>query len=343
VTLDYITSFHITQRITENTMDVSNILVLLMYLSGMAALVGAFMWYRKRKLGGEDGETRTAEDVARDIVRARAENDQENGDAQQAQEQGRGRGGRGRGGRGGNVRNRRRRRLDVDGAGPGGVVAGEGIDSGDDDHKDIDDGEDGEDLSGMTKAQRKQHMKLKKKAEKQAMKQAQRQAISDQGARKSAKAERESEYEAARERREQERLAEQQRLEDEKKRKEEEQYNEWVGAFSVEDTGSVEQLTAEESQGLLQQFVDYIEQRKVVELDELAAEFSLKTAEVVERIKQLEESDMLTGVLDDRGKYIFITPQEFQQVAAFIKRRGRVSISDIVAESNKLINLAEAG
>jgi len=39
----------------------------------------------------------------------------------------------------------------------------------------------------------------------------------------------------------------------------------------------------------------------------LASEFSLKTREVVQRIQSLEELGMLSGVTDDRGKYVYIT------------------------------------
>ena len=47
----------------------------------------------------------------------------------------------------------------------------------------------------------------------------------------------------------------------------------------------------------------------------------------------------LTGVLDDRGKFIYITMEELQSVAKFIKQRGRVSIQELAESSNRLIRL----
>ncbi len=38
---------------------------------------------------------------------------------------------------------------------------------------------------------------------------------------------------------------------------------------------------------------------------------------------------------------IDITPEEFDAVSRFIKKKGRVTIEAIAAESNKLINLNE--
>jgi len=40
------------------------------------------------------------------------------------------------------------------------------------------------------------------------------------------------------------------------------------------------------------------------------------------------------------GKYIFISPEELKGVADFMKRRGRVTLAELVAESNKLIDLS---
>lgn len=68
----------------------------------------------------------------------------------------------------------------------------------------------------------------------------------------------------------------------------------------------------------------------------------MKTTEVVELIKSLDSRQLLTGVIDDRGKFIYITKEEFDAVAKFIVRKGRVSIQDIAKESNRLINLEES-
>jgi hypothetical protein len=46
--------------------------------------------------------------------------------------------------------------------------------------------------------------------------------------------------------------------------------------FSTDAAGSVEEEIAEESQGLLQEFVDYIKSHKVVVLEDLASNFGLR-------------------------------------------------------------------
>jgi hypothetical protein len=105
--------------------------------------------------------------------------------------------------------------------------------------------------------------------------------------------------------------------------------------FSTDAAGSVEDEIAEESQGLLQEFIDYIKVHKVVVLEELAANFGLRTEvrivvcvwphvarrsgarrcghviwclqEAVNRVRGLEEMGYITGVIDDRGKFIYIS------------------------------------
>ena len=60
-----------------------------------------------------------------------------------------------------------------------------------------------------------------------------------------------------------------------------------------------------------------------VPLEELAAEFGLRTTDAINRVQGLEQMGRLTGVMDDRGKYIYISPEEMEAVATFIQERGR--------------------
>jgi len=50
-------------------------------------------------------------------------------------------------------------------------------------------------------------------------------------------------------------------------------------------------------------------------------------------------SGRLSGVMDDRGKYIYISMEEINAVADYIKRQGRVSISHLASKSNQFIDL----
>ncbi len=43
--------------------------------------------------------------------------------------------------------------------------------------------------------------------------------------------------------------------------------------------------------------------------------------------------------MDDRGKFIYISEEELQKFAKFIKQRGRVSIAELVENSAALINV----
>ena len=78
----------------------------------------------------------------------------------------------------------------------------------------------------------------------------------------------------------------------------------------------------------------------MVLLEDLAAHFKMKTQETIDRINQLQSDNTLTGVIDDRGKFIYISQEELDQVAKFILQRGRVSIAELAENSNKLINLS---
>uniref|UniRef100_H2ZUF5 DDRGK domain-containing protein 1 n=1 Tax=Latimeria chalumnae TaxID=7897 RepID=H2ZUF5_LATCH len=78
---------------------------------------------------------------------------------------------------------------------------------------------------------------------------------------------------------------------------------------------------------------------KVVLLEDLGSHFGLRTQDAINRLQELIAEGTLTGVIDDRGKFIYITKEELAAVAQFIRQRGRVSIAELAQASNSLINL----
>jgi len=94
-----------------------------------------------------------------------------------------------------------------------------------------------------------------------------------------------------------------------------------------------------QSRNLLQEFIQHIESSKVVLLEDLASHFGMRTQDAIARLQDLLAEGSLTGVIDDRGKFISITPEELNSVAQFIRQRGRVSITELALASNSLINL----
>ncbi|OQV16677.1 putative DDRGK domain-containing protein 1 [Hypsibius exemplaris] len=183
----------------------------------------------------------------------------------------------------------------------------------------------------------KKRRKLEQKAEKRAQRQAE---LADREEKK----EREARLDEERKRKEAiEKLAEDERLEEERlereerERKEEEEYQKLKASFQIEAEG--EEPVESDGENLLQQFIDFIKTSKIVLLEELAAHFHLRTQECIDRVQKLQSEGLLTGVIDDRGKFIYISMEELKAVAKFVKQRGRVSITDLAESSNKLIKL----
>ena len=124
---------------------------------------------------------------------------------------------------------------------------------------------------------------------------------------------------------------------EERERREHEEYLKMKAAFEIQEEGFDEEETDQDE--LLQTFIDYVKTNKVVVLEDLAAQFKLKTQAVIDRIKELQKDNRLSGVIDDRGKFIYISEDELKAVAKFIRQRGRVSISELAEQSANLINL----
>ncbi|CAI0380038.1 unnamed protein product [Linum tenue] len=183
----------------------------------------------------------------------------------------------------------------------------------------------------------------KKKEKKRQEREAQRQA--NEAARES-RSTKQDYYAEMRRKKDEEHEAKERMLEEEakaQKAREEEaaalEFEKWKVAFSVDDEGTMENEGQDGNQNLLSDFVEYIKKQKCVPLEDLAAEFKMRTQECINRITNLESMGRLSGVMDDRGKYIYISMEEMKAVADYIKREGRVSISHLASKSNQFIDL----
>ncbi|XP_053170380.1 DDRGK domain-containing protein 1-like [Scomber japonicus] len=185
--------------------------------------------------------------------------------------------------------------------------------------------------------------KKQKKLEEKQAKKAQREAeMEEREERKRMQELREQERRQEEERErlhEQKQEEEERRAKEEQERREEEEYLRLKASFTIEDQGEEEQLTEDQSRNLLQEFIQYIESSKVVLLEDLASHFEMRTQDAIARLQDLLADGSLTGVIDDRGKFISITPEELNSVAQFIRQRGRVSITELAQASSSLINL----
>lgn len=176
------------------------------------------------------------------------------------------------------------------------------------------------------------------KAEKKAAREQEVQMREEKRLQKEKEDEMQRQLEEEREALEREREEEEKRLIAEKKQREYEQYLKAKAAFVVEEEGFDSNVDTDE-QNKLADFINYIKEKKIVMLEELAGEFKMRTQDVITRVNELLESEQIEGVIDDRGKFIYVTQDELDSVAKFIKQNGRVSITDLVESSNRLIQL----
>ena len=128
------------------------------------------------------------------------------------------------------------------------------------------------------------------------------------------------------------------RAAEERARREAEEAEKWMHTFTLEAAGE-EILSREAGEAQLSKMVEYLQRRKTAALEEVSAEFGLRTSEVVTKVQALEAEGRITGVMDDRGKFIYVSREEMEAVADFIRKRGRVAIAEIAAKSATFIDL----
>lgn len=182
---------------------------------------------------------------------------------------------------------------------------------------------------------KRQLAKQAKKEERKALRESQKAAFEEKEKKQAARDQKWLQREQEREEKERQEEEWVKKLKEEKEKQEQEEYDQWKNFIEVEEVGEEEEGGTED----LSKFIDYVRIRKVVMLDEVGAHFGINSKEAASRLEELEKAGMLSGVIDDRGKFIYITEEELQAVKKYIERRGRVSRAELCAESNRLIRL----
>ena len=92
-------------------------------------------------------------------------------------------------------------------------------------------------------------------------------------------------------------------IEEEEKRKKQEEYDTWKDFFKVGEEG----------------------------------EDRMDLNDIVIMLNQYEREGRIMGIIDDRGKYIYITEKEMGLIEKMLMNRGRISKTDLIKECNRLI------
>ncbi len=121
------------------------------------------------------------------------------------------------------------------------------------------------------------------------------------------------------------------KLKQEREQKELEEYENWGKKIFIKEEGKCKVEFNKEA------FIKHIQVRKVVSIEDLAGTFKLSSHEVVAKLQKLEEEGGITGITDDRGKFIVLTDKELLSIEKHIITRGRLSKQDIIAFCNKSI------
>nr|CAD2140940.1 unnamed protein product [Meloidogyne enterolobii] len=126
---------------------------------------------------------------------------------------------------------------------------------------------------------------------------------------------------------------------EEREKQEREDYLKFKESFNISEQGFDNENNEEDDPTeFTTKLLEYLRKRKVVHVDQVSSNFHLKPDVTIERINSLLEEKLITGVFDDRGLFIFISPEELNNVAKFITQRGRVALSEIAENSSKLIS-----
>ena len=126
-----------------------------------------------------------------------------------------------------------------------------------------------------------------------------------------------------------------QKVKEEQQKKDDEIYNQWKDMIKIGEEGEGRRDFSDEN--VINEFLNYIKIRKVVSLEDLSGVFKISPNELVEKLNQFENEGRILGIIDDRGKYIYVTEKEMSMIENLFMRRGRINKGDLIKEFNKII------
>lgn len=126
-----------------------------------------------------------------------------------------------------------------------------------------------------------------------------------------------------------------QKVKEEQEKKENDLYDQWKDKIKIGDEG--EDRNDFENEEVINDFINYIKLRKVVSLEDLNGQFKMTRNELVEKLNKFESEGRILGIIDDRGKYIYITEKEMCMIEKMFATRGRISKNDLIKECNRII------
>ncbi len=190
------------------------------------------------------------------------------------------------------------------------------------------------------KMTKKQMMKMQKKREKQEEKEAREAYLAHRREIETRKLEEEREEKERKAAKKDEDDERRKMIEKERAEKAQQELDLWKDYIEVSEVGASNNGPEMDEATKNQEFVNFVIENRVVTFESLASAFDLSIQDVVNKLKDLEKERRIQGIFTDRGKYIFLTKEDLENVANYIKRKGKVTIPELVDECSRMIDLS---
>lgn len=91
---------------------------------------------------------------------------------------------------------------------------------------------------------------------------------------------------------------------------------------------------------LIDKFLDHIQKKKVVNIDELSSKFGSNKEATVNKLRDLEAVGDTIGFVDKNGKYFSITMKELELLEKLVSKNKKMKMTELMNEFNEIIKLS---
>jgi hypothetical protein len=146
-----------------------------------------------------------------------------------------------------------------------------------------------------------------------------------------------SPYEAKLKRREVERLnreEEAERAKNDLRRTDDAQFEKWRSNLRVISDGKIHETAQTKS---AKDFLLYIQQAGIVNIESMASVFGLPTQTITRRLLDLEQVGAIYGVLDEGLQFVSLKKREISEIESFLPRSGRYPVESFTNKIREIV------
>ena len=126
------------------------------------------------------------------------------------------------------------------------------------------------------------------------------------------------------------------------RQQEEAEYSQWQSTFRVHTPPPPSSSPPSPPPLSSESLLPLLRGRKTTGIAELAVQLRVSASALTAAIEGLQAEGSISGVWDERGRWLRVDESEWEQLRHWLDTRGRVSVADLVEQVRKVVDVSDS-